>query len=107
MLVPVKPILSMVISAQHKLAKFPNVQFDPVLKYFSSHILKGSFTYAEQIKSNKSDNAFTAFFNVKRLFTNVPIDQGSAALCNSRASFPRKIAHGPRYLKKPLRAAFI
>ena len=70
-----RPILSMVNSAQHKLAKFLNVLLNPVLEFFSSYTLKDSFTFVEQIKGMNSDNTFMASYDVKSLFTNVPLDE--------------------------------
>ena len=72
---PLRPILSMVNSAQHKLAKFLNDQLYPVLEHFSSYILKDSFSFVDQIKNIASNNTFMASFDVKSLFTNVPLDE--------------------------------
>ena len=46
--IPLRPILSMVNSAQHKLAKFLNYSLEPVLKHFSTYCLKDSFTFVEK-----------------------------------------------------------
>ena len=67
--VPLRPILSMVNSAQHKLAKFLNDQLCPVLEHFSSYVLKDSFSFVDQIKSIASNNTFMASFDVKSFFT--------------------------------------
>ena len=72
--VTLRPILSMVNSAQYKLAKFFSEQLYSVLEHFSSYILKDSFSYNNQIKSIASNNTFMASFDVKSLFTNVPLD---------------------------------
>ena len=66
--IPLRPILSMVNSAQHKLAKFINYQLEPVLKYYSSYTLKDSFSFVDQIKDIQSNNTFIASFDVKILF---------------------------------------
>ena len=73
--VPLRPILSMVNSAQHKLAKFVNDQLCPVLEHFSSYILKGSFSSFDQIKSITSSYTFMALFDLKSLYNNVPLDK--------------------------------
>ena len=65
----------MVNSAQHKLEKFLDYQFERVLKYFSSYILKDSFSFVDQIKDIESNNTFIASFDVKSLFTNVPLEE--------------------------------
>ena len=43
--VPLRPILSMIRSPQHKIAKYLNVLLEPVLQYFSGYIVKDSFTF--------------------------------------------------------------
>ena len=73
--IPLRPILSMVNSAQHKLAKFLNMTLEPVLKYFSEYSLKDSFTFVDKIKDMEAQNTFIASFDVKSLFTNVPLEE--------------------------------
>ena len=65
----------MVNSAQHKLAKFLNSCLEPVLKHFSSYCLKDSFTFVDKIKEMEANNTFNASFDVKILFTNVPLEE--------------------------------
>ena len=65
----------MVNSAQHKLAKFLNSSLEPVLKYFSAYCLKDSFTFVDKIKEMEAQNTFIASFDVKSLFTNVPLEE--------------------------------
>ena len=65
----------MVNSAQHKLAIFLNFQLEPVLKHYSSYILKDSFSFVDQIKDIESNNNFIASFDVESLFTNVPLEE--------------------------------
>ena len=73
--IPLRPILSMVKSAQHKLAKFLNFQLQPVLEHYSSYILKDSFSFVDEISAIESNNTFMASFDVKSLFTNVPLNE--------------------------------
>ena len=73
--IPLRPILSMVKSAQHKLAKFLNCCLEPVLEYYSAYTLKDSFTFVDKIKDMDSNNSFVASFDVKSLFTNVPLEE--------------------------------
>ena len=73
--VPLRPILSMVGSAQHKLAKFLNFVLEPVTKKFSRHTIKDSFTFVEALKGLKVDNTYMASFDVKSLFTSVPLNE--------------------------------
>ena len=44
---PLRPILSMTGSAQHKLAKWLNNIIEPVRLYYSSNCVRDSFTFAE------------------------------------------------------------
>ena len=73
--VPLRPILSMVNSPQHKLAKFLNLLLEPVLKYYSDYMIKDSFSFVETIRNIKANNTCVATFDVKSLFTNVPLKE--------------------------------
>ena len=70
-----KPILSAVNSVQHKLTRFLNDQIYPVLEPLSSYILKDPSSFVDQVKCINSKNTFMAFFDVRSLFTNVPLDK--------------------------------
>ena len=50
--VSLRPILSMIRSPQHTIAKYLNVLLEPVLQYFSRCILKDYFTFVEDIKKS-------------------------------------------------------
>ena len=50
-------------------------QLYPVLELFFSYKLKDLFSFVNQIKSSNSNNTFMASFDVKSLFTNVPLDE--------------------------------
>ena len=69
--IPFRPILSMIKSPHHKLAKFLNSLLEPVLTYYSQFVVKDSFQVIERIKNIKSDNTVSISFDVKQLFTNV------------------------------------
>ena len=45
-----RPILSMIGSSQHSLAKWLTSILDPVLLFYSSNCIQGSFTFAQIIK---------------------------------------------------------
>lgn len=71
---PLRPILSMVNSAQHELAKWLTVIIQPVLDFYSTYCLKDSFSFAEFIRSRKVQRrTLMCSFDVKSLFTNVPL----------------------------------
>ena len=71
--VPLRPILSMISSPQHKLAKYLNVLLQPVIAKFSKYNIQDSFEFAKKIRSTSSSNTFMASFDVRSLFTNVPL----------------------------------
>ena len=71
--IPLRPILSLVGSAQHKLAKFLNFMLQPVTEKYSKFTIKDSFTFAEEIKKTPADDTYMVSFDVKSLFTNVPL----------------------------------
>ena len=73
--VPLSPILSMINSPQHKIAKFLNRLLEPVLHYYSDYVIKDSFSFVETIRNIKANNTFVASFDVKSLFTNVPLKE--------------------------------
>ena len=75
--IPLRPILSMVGSSQHELAKFLSVTLQPVLELYSSFCIQDSFTFAELIRQfdPTSDQSFLCSFDICSLFTNVPLDE--------------------------------
>ena len=62
-------------SPQHKLARFLNILLEPVLNHFSRFVVKDSFEVIERIRNTDSENTFLSSFDVKKLFTNVPLDE--------------------------------
>ena len=70
--IPLSPILSLVGSSQHELAKFLVVTLQPVLKLYSSFCIQDSFSFAELIRQfdHKSDQPFLCSFDICSLFTN-------------------------------------
>ena len=75
--IPLRPILSMVGSAQHELARWLAEVIRPVLNRYSSNVVKDSFSFCADLQDYGyvSDNAFMCSFDVVSLFTNVPIDE--------------------------------
>ena len=75
--VPLRPILSMIGSAQHELAKWLSEVLDPVLQKYSKHCIKDSFTFAEfmQNLNIKDETSFMCSFDISSLFTNVPLNE--------------------------------
>ena len=75
--VPLRPVLSMIGSPQHLVAKWLVKMLQPVLMRYSTHVVKDSFTFAKEIQgfSLQQNDAFMCSFDVKSLFTNVPINE--------------------------------
>ena len=73
--IPLRPILSMIRSPQHELARYLNSLLDPVLKYFSRYIVKDSFKFVDDLKLQGAKDTFLCSFDVKSLFTSVPLNE--------------------------------
>ena len=73
--VPCRPILSMIGSAQHELAKFLATLLQPVLELYSINCINDSFFFAEMIQQFKvnSNDSILCSFDICSLFTNVPL----------------------------------
>ena len=74
---PLRPILSMVGSAQHELAKWLSEVLKPVLDEYSPHCIRDSFTFARLIQELTFDpsTCFMGSFDITSLFTNVPLEE--------------------------------
>ena len=70
---PLRPILSMIGSPQHKLAKYLIAVLKPVLDKFSRYTVKDSFSFVESLRSLPSASFHMCSFDIKSLFTNVPL----------------------------------
>ena len=71
--VPLRPILSMVGSSQHQVAKWLDQILQPVLMHYSMYYIKDSFEFAGFLKNCCSQNKFMCSFDICSLFTWVPI----------------------------------
>ena len=69
-----RPILSMVGSAQHELEKFFLTTLQLVLDLYSSNCTKDSFSFAQKLQQFEfnPDNSFLWCYDISSLFTNVP-----------------------------------
>ena len=81
--VPLRPILSMIKSPQHKLARFLNILLEPVLNYYSRFVVKDSFEVIERIRNINPESTFLSSFDVKKLFTNIPLDEVIQICCDT------------------------
>lgn len=75
--VPLRPILSMVGSAQHELAKWLSTILKPVLECYSTFCIQDSFTFANYVRNLDIDpsQCFLGSFDIASLFTNVPLQE--------------------------------
>ena len=65
----------MVISLQHELPRYLNSLLELVLKYFSKYFVKEFFEFVVKLKHQKANDTFFCFFDVKSLFTDVPLNE--------------------------------
>ena len=98
--IPLRPILSMVGSSQHQLAKWLTSVLDPVLSLYSTYCISDSFTFVDTLRNSglSPPSVFLCSFDVSSLFTNVPLAETieicADALYNSVLTpppFPRNI----------------
>ena len=63
-------------SSHYELSKWLASLLQPVLKRFSTHCIRDSFTFADAIHNLKdSYNLFMCSFDISSLFTNVPLEE--------------------------------
>ena len=71
---PLRPILSMVGSATHKLSKFLVDVLKPVEDFYCHHDIKDSFHLIDQLKTlHCNDNTALGSLDIVSLYTNVPV----------------------------------
>ncbi|XP_046841047.1 uncharacterized protein LOC124435142 [Xenia sp. Carnegie-2017] len=80
--IPLRPILSSIDHYSYKLAKF----FIPFLTPISanSHVIKDSFSFVQDLLQSdiNANNVVMASFDVKSLFTKIPVDETIAIITN-------------------------
>ncbi|XP_046863299.1 uncharacterized protein LOC124457051 [Xenia sp. Carnegie-2017] len=80
--IPLRPILSSIDHYSYKLAKF----FIPLITPISanSHVIKDSFSFVQDLLQSdiNANNVVMASFDVKSLFTNIPVDETIAIITN-------------------------
>jgi hypothetical protein len=74
---PLRPILSMIDSPQHSLAKYLISVLQPVSDKFAQHTVKDSFSFVQLLNTlpANSDNIRMCSFDIRSLFTNVPLTE--------------------------------
>ena len=75
--IPLRPILSMVGSAEHEMARWLAEILRPVLQHYSKYVVTDSFQFCRTLgeHANVGENAFMCSFDVCSLFTNVPVEE--------------------------------
>ena len=75
--IPLRPILSIIVSAQQELAKWLSEVLDPVFQKYSKHCIKDPFAFADFIQNLniKNETSFMCSFDICSLFTNVPLGE--------------------------------
>ena len=94
-----RPILSMIGSAQHSLAKRLTSILDPALLLYSTNCIQDSFTFAQIIRQfDLPHSAFLCSFDISSLFTNAPLAETINICANAlygsdliAQSFPREV----------------
>ena len=73
--IPTRPILDMKNSAQFNISKFLIKILEPVSEKFSTFCIKDSFSFVDVIRNNIVTPDKMCSFDIKSLFTNVPVDE--------------------------------
>ena len=89
--VPLRPILSTVSSAQQKVASWLSSVLQPVLEHFSRFCIKDTFSFAKIIRNFIPTDMFMCSFEVCSLYTNVPLEETIEICCDVlfRSSLPK------------------
>ena len=90
--IPFRPILSMVGSPYHALAKWLCKVLSPIKNELCKHTVKDSFTFVNRIRDYNLSSSHMYSFDVCNLFTNVPLIETVDHLCRhitvSQPNFP-------------------
>ena len=84
--VPLRPILSMVNSPQHKMAKWLATELKPVVGLYAEHTIKDSFEFCRILEEFAESNpeqlasTFMCSFDITSLFTNIPLQENTSDL---------------------------
>ena len=80
--VPLRPLLSVVGSSQHALAKYLAAVIDPILQLYSNSCIKDSFSFAKEMQDLQIHlkETFLCSFDIRSLFANVPLE-GTIQIC--------------------------
>ena len=74
--VPLRPILSMIGSSQHKVAQWLKGVLQPVLDKYSKFCVKDSYSFVQMLRSTAVNQSFSmCSFDIRSLFTNIPLQE--------------------------------
>ena len=95
-----RPILSMVGSAQHKFASWLSLVLKPVLEHVSGFCIKDCFSFSEIIRNFIPTDMFMCSFDVCSLYTSIPLVETIGICCDVLfRSLLRKPAFPERFFK--------
>ena len=81
--VPVRPILSAINTAPYKLAKYLVSILSPLTT--NQYSIKDSFSFVKEVVNLNFEHCFMASFDIKSLFTNIPLDETISLTTNLHA----------------------
>lgn len=93
--IPLRPILSMINSPCHKLAKWLSKILEPVRQRLVKHTVRDTFDFVERIKGLNIRRNYMVSFDATSLFTNVPLRFTVDLICANAHGLPIE----PRDLK--------
>ncbi|CAH8587573.1 unnamed protein product [Schistosoma rodhaini] len=96
---PMRPILSMINSPYHKLAKWLKGILDPVCEQLSTHTVIDSFGLLPTLEHLNISNSRMCSFDVNSLFTNVPLEETVEFICDFITSHNIRISIPTTYLR--------
>ena len=110
--VPLRPILSMINSPHHEMAKWLGEVLQPVVKLYAQHTVSDAFQFCSDLETFAEERAdmestFMCSFDIVGLFTNVPLDE-TIDICMDALYRNQRIARPPveeKLLRKMLKKA--
>jgi hypothetical protein len=79
--IPLRPILSMVNTPQHKLAKWLITKLNPIREKLVTHTVKDTFQFVNEVKDMNIGGKYLVSFDVQSLFTNLPLEETIQTVC--------------------------
>ena len=79
--IPMRPILSMINSPYHKVARWLAEMLEPIRGKLAVYSLKDTFQFAKQLENSSISNKFMVSFDVSSLFTKIPLEETVEIIC--------------------------